>query len=131
MTIRELTDLQLDLLEVLWDRGEATVAEVQEAVAKQRGLATTTVATILSRLERRGVVTHRNQGRVYVYRALVTREQVQQTQIAALANRLFEGDVAALVNHLITTAQITPGDVARVRRLLAERASETEDDHAT
>jgi BlaI family transcriptional regulator, penicillinase repressor len=128
--IRDLTDLQLALLEVLWDRGEASVAEVQEALVEERGLAASTVATILSRLERRGVLARRNEGRLYLYRPLVTREQVTETQVSALAARLFEGDVAALVNHLITKAQISPGDLARVRQLLAGRADDGEDDHA-
>lgn len=126
---RDLTDLQLDLLEVLWDNGEATVAQVQEALVTKRGLAATTVATILSRLEKRGIVAHRAEGRVYIYRALVSREQVRDNQVSALADRLFEGDVTQLVNHLITTSQITPGDLARVRRLLEQHHRGSEADH--
>jgi BlaI family penicillinase repressor len=118
--IRDLTDLQLDLLEVLWEREEGTVTEVQEALLEERGLAATTVATLLSRLERRGVLTHRTDGRVFVYRPLVTRADVRALQVSALADRLFEGDMTALVSHLITTSQISPGDMALVKRLLAE-----------
>ena len=126
---RDLTDLQLDLLEVLWESGEATVAQVQESLLEKRGLAATTVATILSRLEKRGIVKHRSEGRVYVYRPLVSREQVRNTQLTALADRLFEGDVTELVNHLITTSQISPGDLARVRRLLEQHSRGSEGDH--
>lgn len=126
---RDLTDLQLDLLEVLWDSEEATVSQVQEALVNKRGLAATTVATILSRLEKRGIVAHRTEGRVFVYRPLVSREQVRNTQVNALADRLFEGDVAQLVNHLLTTSQITPGDLARVRRLLEQHGRDSEANH--
>lgn len=126
---RDLTDLQLDLLEVLWERGEATVAQVHEALVTKRGLAATTIATILSRLEKRGIVHHRAEGRVYVYRAIVSRDQVRNTQVSALAERLFEGDVTEMVNHLITTAQITPGDIARVRRMLERHGRESEAEH--
>jgi predicted transcriptional regulator len=123
---RDLTDLQVDLLEVLWERGEATVAEVQEALLRTRGLATTTVATLLSRLEKRGIITHRADGRLFVYRALVSREQVRDSMVSALTYRMFSGNVAALVNHLLTDAEISPGDLARVKRLIAEKAGNRE-----
>ena len=123
---RNLTDLQVDLLEVLWDRGEATVAEVQEALLGDRGLATSTVATLLSRLEKRGVVIHRADGRQYVYRAQVSREQVRDSMVTALTYRMFSGDVAELVSHLLTEAETSPGDLARVKRLIARKTEELE-----
>ena len=123
---RDLTDLQVDLLEVLWDREEATVAEVQEALLGTRGLATSTVATLLSRLEKRGVVAHRADGRQYVYRAQVSREQVRDSMMSALTYRMFSGDVAELVSHLLTEAETSPGDLARVKRLIARKTEELE-----
>ncbi len=123
---RDLTDLQVDLLEVLWNREEATVAEVQDALLGDRGLATSTVATLLSRLEKRGVVTHRTDGRQYVYRAQVSREQVRDSMVSALTYRMFSGDVAELVNHLLTDAETSPGDLARVKRLIARKTEELE-----
>lgn len=124
---RDLTDLQVDLLEVLWDREEATVAEVQEALLGTRGLATSTVATLLSRLEKRGVVAHRADGRQYVYRAQVSREQVRDSMVSALTYRMFSGDVAELVSHLLTEAETSPGDLARVKRLIARKTEELEE----
>ena len=59
----ELTELQLEILDVIWERGESTVAEVAEALLERRALAITTVATLLSRLQKRGVLTHRTEGR--------------------------------------------------------------------
>ena len=125
-TYRDLTDLQVDLLEVLWNREEATVAEVQETLLGDRGLATSTVATLLSRLEKRGVVTHRVDGRQYVYRAQVSREQVRDSMVSALTYRMFSGDVAERVNHLLTDAETSPGDLARVKRLIARKTEELE-----
>ena len=125
-TYRDLTDLQVDLLEVLWNRKEATVAEVQEALLGDRGLATSTVATLLSRLEKRGVVTHRADGRQYVYRAQVSREQVRDSMVSALTYRMFSGDVAELVSHLLTEAETSPGDLARVKQLIARKTEELE-----
>ncbi len=120
---QDLTVLQLALMDVLWDRGEATVAEVQEALLEERGLAMTTVATLLSRLEKRGVVTHRTEGRQYVYRPSVSRDDVCDSMLSALTDRLFHGDVTALMSHLLTASEISPGDLSIVRRMI-ERKTE-------
>ena len=124
-TYQDLTDLQLALMEVLWDAEEATVAEVHESLLEQRGLAMTTVATLLSRLEKRGVVTHRTEGRQYVYRPLVSRDVVCESMVSALTDRLFQGDVTALVSHLLTASAISPGDLARVRKMIERKTEKT------
>jgi predicted transcriptional regulator len=119
----ELTELQITLLRLLWARGEASVAEVWEALHKERGLAQTTVATLLSRLERRGVVARRAEQRQYLYRALVTEEEVQQSMVSELTEQLFHGDVTALVNHLLTAQEVAPGDLARLRAMIDDAAA--------
>jgi BlaI family transcriptional regulator, penicillinase repressor len=120
----QLTALQLDLMRVLWDRGEATVTDMWEALYDDRGLAQTTLATMLSRLEKRGVVTHRVEARQFVYRALVTEPEVQHSMVSELTSRLFEGDVPALVSHLLTAQDISPGDRSRIRAMLDSAAAE-------
>lgn len=123
-TYQDLTELQLALMEVLWEKGEATVAQVHEALLEGRGLAMTTVATLLSRLEKRGIVVHRSEGRQYVYEPLVSRDVVCDSMVSALTDRLFSGDVTALMSHLLTASAISPGDLARVRRMI-EQSTET------
>ena len=120
------TALQLDLLRVLWARGEATVTEIWEALHEQRGLAQTTLATMLTRLERRGVVGHRTQARQFVYSALVTEQEAQHSMVSELTERLFEGDVPALVSHLLTAQDISPGDRERIRAMLDATATPSE-----
>jgi BlaI family penicillinase repressor len=115
-----LTDLQLSILRVLWDRGSATAAEITDALRTSRGLAQQTIATILSRLEKRGIVRHDTQQRQYVYSALVSEPEVRRTMLAELTDRVFEGDVAALVSQLLNTSEMSPGDLARVKALIAD-----------
>ena len=79
-----LTGLQLSILDVLWEAGEATTQEVWAEINHERELALTTVATLLSRLERKDVLTHRRQGRQYVYRATVTRSEVRRSKVREL-----------------------------------------------
>ena len=114
----ELTELQLAILRLLWERGEATVAELWEALYEQRGLAQTTVATLVSRLQRRGIVARRTRDRQFLYRATITEPDVQHSMVSELTERLFAGDAAALVSHLISASDMSPGDLARVKQLL-------------
>ena len=114
----ELTELQLSILRLLWQRGEATVADVWEALYEERGLAQTTIATLVARLQRRGIVARRTRDRQYLYRATITEADVQHSMVSELTERLFAGDSAALVNHLISASDMTPGDLARVRRMI-------------
>lgn len=116
----QLSDLQLSVMQVLWTRDEATVAEVHAALHVQRGLAMTTIATLLSRLEKRGLVTHRAHGRQFVYRASVTEDEVRVHQVSRLTDKLFRGDVTELVCHLLSDRDLEPGDLERVRALLRD-----------
>jgi predicted transcriptional regulator len=117
----QLTELQLSILRILWERGEATVQDIWETLHPERGLAQTTVATMLSRLERRGVVTRRAQARQYHYKAAVTEQDVQHSMVGELTERLFDGDVTALVQHLLSDKDVSPGDLAKIREMI-ERA---------
>lgn len=114
----QLTELQIAMLRLFWNRGELTVVDIWEALYAERALAQTTVATILSRLQRRGVLARRTRERQYVYRALITEADVQHSMVEELTERLFDGDVPALVNHLLTAQDMTPGDLDRVRAMI-------------
>ncbi len=125
--IHQLTELQIALLRVLWDRDQATVAEICEALRPERALALTTVATLLSRLEKRGIVTHEARARQYVYRPLVTESEVRRSMVGDLTEQLFDGDVTALMSHLLTAREISPGDLDRLKALLDEQAERKEE----
>ena len=117
-----LSELQLDVMRVLWQQGEAGTTEVAEALAGSRGLAHTTVATLLSRLEKRGLVSSRRVGRQLQYKALVSADSVQKGMVSALVSRFFGGDAKALVAHLVREEELAPDDLATVRRMLKEGA---------
>lgn len=114
----QLTPLQLAVMRALWARGEATATEVQGDLALERKLAPTTVATLLRRLEKRGLVAHSSVGRQFVYRAVVAEDEATGAMVDELKQRLFEGDAAQLVHHLIARGELEAGDLARVRALI-------------
>lgn len=118
-----LTGLQLSILRVLWDRGEATTQDVWQRLTERRPLALTTVATIMSRLERKRVLTHRREGRQYVYRATVTRSEVRRSKVKELTENLFGGDPAELMSHLVRADGVDEEELKRIRSML-DRAVE-------
>lgn len=127
MTDYGLTGLQIEILKVLWERGEATVAEVREVLRPERELAHTTVATLLSRMEKKGVVTHRVEGRQYVYVPAVEVSRVKRSvlgELTEVADRLFAGDIADLVSHLLAESDVDAEDLARVREMIERKEAE-------
>lgn len=118
-----LTEVQLDVMRVLWSKGEATAAEVTEALRHTRALAATTVATMLTRLEKKDVVTHTVDGRTFVYRATLTEEAATGSLLSRLKSA-FAGDVPALFAQLLRDDEIKADDLVRVRELIEARERE-------
>ena len=125
---RHLGELQFAIMRVLWERREATVAQVHEALADDGGRALTTIATMLSKMEKKGVVTHRAEGRQFIYAPTVTEAEVHRSMVADLTQRLFQGDTSALVSHLIAEQEIEPDELERLRELIEAKARSGDDD---
>ncbi len=120
-TAHHLGDLQLAIMRILWEQGEGTVAEVHEALEPERGLALTTIATMLTKMEKKGVVDHRAEGRKFIFRPRVSEGQVRRSMVADLTSQLFRGDVTALVNHLLSEHEIDAQELAQLREMIASR----------
>ena len=127
-TSHHLGDLQLAIMRVLWNHGQATVAEVHECtrLEPERGLALTTIATMLTKMEKKGVVDHHAEGRRFIYRPRVSESQVRRSMVADLTSQLFRGDVTALVNHLLSEHEIDDRELTQLRELISARAQEEE-----
>jgi predicted transcriptional regulator len=123
-TSHHLGDLQLAIMRSLWRREEGTVADVHEDLEAERGLALTTIATMLAKLEKRGVVEHRMDGRRFVYRPRIDEGQVRRSMVGELTSQLFRGDVTALVNHLLSEHEIETGELAQLKALISAREKE-------
>jgi BlaI family penicillinase repressor len=119
-----LTQLQVDIMRVLWDRGEATVGEVYEAVGVERGLAQATIATLLRRLEKKGAVTHKPHGRQFVYMAAVTSDSVRRSMLTDVAEKLLPAEVPALINQLFASKKIGADELEQVKKLIEQKERE-------
>jgi len=117
-----LGDLQLRIMKVLWERGEASVAEVLDALDDtDASLAYTTIATMLRKMETRGLVAHRAEGRSFIYRAKVAAEDVSRSMANHLVDRLFEGSLLEAVNHLLSSREVSRDELRQLEKLIAER----------
>ena len=123
-----LGELQLAIMRVLWARGRATSGEVHQALEPERGLAPTTIATMLRKMEDKGVVSHSTEGRRFVYHPQVFERDIHQTMVERLVDQLFGGDPLALVDHLVREGEIEGNalDDLRARIDAAEKRRDQE-----
>jgi predicted transcriptional regulator len=117
-----LTEAELRLMDVIWDKGSATVAEVAEALPKEPGLAYNTVLTTLRILEEKGYLAHTKseEGRAFVYQPLVDRDEAGRTAVRYLVSRFFRNSPELLVLNLLQDEDLSAREIARIKGLLAE-----------
>lgn len=117
-----LTEAELRLMDVLWEKGPATVAEVSEALPKQLGLAYNTVLTTLRILEDKGYVRHSKskEGRAFIYKPVVSREAASRSAVRHLLGRFFGNSAEALVLNLLEDEDFSEAERKRIQNLLNE-----------
>lgn len=116
------TDRELDLMDVLWERGSATVPEMREALDGDP--AYTTVSTLLRILEEKGYVEHTVEGRFHRYHPVVERRDARTGALRYVVNKLFRGSPEALLSHFVSDAELSEEQLRRARELLAEKLEE-------
>ena len=116
----DLGPLQLSIMETFWASGEGTVSEVINRLDPPAP-AYTTVATVLSRLEKAGYLKRRSHGRQYVYQPLIAKGEVRHSVVAGLLGRLFGGSPVALVQHLLKAEEVSDADIEHIQSLIDER----------
>ena len=123
MSNPELTELHLDIMRVLWDRGSATVADVHRALAA-RALAQATISTLLRRLEKKGVIAHDKVGREYAYRPVLSMDAAKRSLVTGMTKRMLPDTVPALIQALWKKRRISAEELAEVKALIAEKERE-------
>ncbi len=114
-----LTEVELELMDVLWDKGAASVTEIVEALPEER-LAYSSVLTMMRILEQKGYVTHEKEGRAFIYRPLVNRREAQQSVIGYLLRRFFDNSPEQLVVNLLEHEEVGPREVKRLKKMISD-----------
>jgi BlaI family penicillinase repressor len=120
-----IPDSELDVLKVLWDRGRGTVREILETLrASGRQWSYATVATLLDRLEGKGMVTSDRSELAFVYRPTISAQDVRQKRVNSLVDKLYQGEPGLLVLHLLKSHPLDAAQAEEVRALLQEMTGE-------
>jgi predicted transcriptional regulator len=115
-----LTDAELRLMEVIWDRGSASVGDVVDALPKRTPLAYSTVLTTLRILEEKGYLRHVKEGRAFIYHPAVGREEARDTAVGHLVRRFFGGSHGQLALNLVERKRIEAAELKRLRQKIKE-----------
>jgi BlaI family penicillinase repressor len=122
--VKTFTDKELEIMQVIWELGEATAKQLQERLPGEQHY--NSVLTIIRVLERKGHLTHRAEGRAYVYRARVSQNRSRRRVLSHLVKHVFGGSASSLVLHLVETGDLTEEDLREIRHRAALRVKHKE-----
>ena len=117
-TKKQPTELELEILKVLWERGPSTVAEVQKAFGRRRPMAYTTVLTMLRVMTDIRLVKRNTSARAYVYRPTQSRSAVAKSMVSDVLHRVLDGSAAELLLHALDDRTFTGEELAEMRQVL-------------
>lgn len=113
-----LSEAQLEIMNIVWHAGECSVADVLERLCKGRFVTRNTVQTMLSRLDEKGWLAHRDKDGTFIYTARVPRKQVQQQRLDQVVDSVFDGSAAGILMALLKDRSLTTQEATRIRRLI-------------
>jgi len=119
------TELELQILKILWDRSPLPVREIRQALAADgRDLAHTSVITMLGVMVRKGYLRRTKQGNAFFFEPEITREEVSDGMLSDIVDRVFDGSPAALMASLFNASDVDSGELRELRRLINQKAEE-------
>lgn len=113
--------VQLMIMEVLWERGEVSAREITDALNESDPIAHSTVQTLLRKLEAKGAVTHREEDRTFLFRALTQPEKVRKSATRDFVERMFAGSSSGLIAHLLKHERLSKSELEELRNLIREK----------
>ncbi len=121
MNIPSISDAEWEVMSVLWDLEEAATRDIVAALSKRKQWAASTVKTLLTRLESKGVVSHKQIGNSYLYRPACTRDEVTKREVAGFVDRVFCGSFSPLLLHFIENESLSDEEIESLRAILDKK----------
>jgi predicted transcriptional regulator len=121
---RTLTEQELEIMKVVWEKKTATVREVYEALRERKAVAYTTVSTMMNILEAKGHLVKRPEGRAYVYEPSRAQNQVISGMVQDFVDRVFDGAAQGLLLNLVKERKLSKSDLEEISRLIKETPEE-------
>ena len=119
------TELELEILKVLWQEGACSVSQVRKALAGVRDLAHTSVMTVMSIMADKGYVARTKQGNRHIYQAVMAEQDMSSNMLGDLVDRLFNGSAAAAMVNLLETSDLDTAELAELKQLILSKGKES------
>ena len=113
-------DVEMEILQIVWSRGEATVQDVLDEILRKRRVAYTSVMTMMRNLSDKGLLKHRSEGRSYVYSAAVNPRTIKRRVLRDTVEKVFGGSPVELIQNLVETEKLTEEEVRELKRIIRE-----------
>jgi predicted transcriptional regulator len=120
-----LTEAELRLMKILWRRGESAVTDLVAAIPDGEPLAYNSVLTTIRILEQKGYVTHRQEGRAFVYRPAIAEHEASRSEVRHMLNRFFGNSRERLLLSLLGDEELSPAELQRLKEAIATAAPDT------
>jgi BlaI family transcriptional regulator, penicillinase repressor len=120
-SIDSLGALQKSVMETIWELGEATVGQVRDRLQREPEPAYTTILSVMQKLEKAGWLTHRTEGRSYVYLPTRSRDEAGTTTLRTFIDRVFRGDALLLFQHLLADEELSDQDLSALKKMLDQK----------
>jgi predicted transcriptional regulator len=124
-TLPKPTPSELEILDILWEKRKATVAEVHNVMNTRRPTTYTTVLKLMQIMHEKGLLDREQSGRAHIYRPAITQRQTQKNLVTDLLDKAFRGSALKLVQHVLETKPATQEELAEIRRLITQAEAKT------
>jgi predicted transcriptional regulator len=115
-----LTEAELRLMKILWERGESSVSDLAATLPPKQALAYTSILTTIKILENKGYVTHRKEGRAFLYTPLIEEDEASNTAVRHILKRFFNNSREQLLVSVLGDGDISPEELKRLKQRIAE-----------
>lgn len=115
------TEAELELLNILWENGPATVRDLHQTISVKRAIGYTSVLKLLQIMTDKGLVEREESGKAHIYRPVGTRQQTQSQMVRDISERVFAGSAAALAMHALSTQPVSDQELDELRRLIEQK----------
>ena len=120
------TELELEILKVLWRDGESSVRDVKQALESFRKLAYTSVMTMMTIMTEKGYLKRRKKSNYYIYKPLITEKAITSGMLGDVVERLFDGSAMAAMVNLLETGDVDESELAELRKLIRRKGKEAQ-----
>ena len=121
---KQLTDVELEMMNIIWRVGPCNVHQILEHLPQERALAYTSVSTMVRILEQKQFVRSVKDGRGHLYQAMVSRQDYEAASVSTFVKNVFQGEPSQLVMRLLASDQLTKDDLEHIKKLIAEKGDQ-------